>query len=69
MEEDKLGSPIRREALAGERQTEVFEAWGLEGPSGVDTDVKRFYVGVIETIALKIPAGDVLKALGEAKQG
>ena len=42
---------------------------GLEGPGGVGTDVKRFYIRVIETIALKMPAGDVLKALGEAKQG
>ncbi|KAG7528305.1 hypothetical protein FFLO_06245 [Filobasidium floriforme] len=57
-----------REAMAGERQTEVFEAWGLEGPGGVDTDMKRFHIGVIETIALEMPADDALKALGEAKQ-
>jgi hypothetical protein len=30
--------------------------------------MKRFYVGVIETIALKMPAADALKALGEVKQ-
>lgn len=68
IEEDQLGSAIRLEALAGERQTEVFEAWGLEGPGGVDTDMKRFHIGVIKTIALEMPAGDALKALGEAKQ-
>jgi hypothetical protein len=69
MEEDQLSSATRLEALAGERQTEVFEAWGLEGPGRVDFDVTRFYVGVIEIVALKMPAGNALRALGEAEQG
>ena len=60
--EGELGSVVKEEALAGEKQTEVHDVWGL--PGGVDTDVKRFYVRVIEeNIASELPPGDLLKAL------
>jgi hypothetical protein len=62
--EGLLGSAVKEEALAGEKQTEVHEVWGL--PGGVDTDVKRFYVRVIEeNVASELRPGDILKALDE----